>query len=125
MKKQTLSRTIGTALLSGIVLAACGQGKGPTTVAPQVITPLPSVYGTAPANSGIDSSPSGTLLRQFKARQKLQDRKQAIEQSALLQRLTDEFQKDTVARQALTTADLQRLHQIARLAKSIQSKLED
>ncbi|AFL88285.1 hypothetical protein Terro_1999 [Terriglobus roseus DSM 18391] len=65
------------------------------------------------------------LLERFKAKRRLTERKQAIEQAALLQSMTEQFQKDTATHQELTTADLKRLHEISRLAKSIQGKLED
>ncbi|AFL88626.1 hypothetical protein Terro_2365 [Terriglobus roseus DSM 18391] len=125
MHRHTLGNAIGIASLYLVASSTSGQGRGVATPPPQVIAPLPSVYESAPSSSDPGSSPSVLLLERFKAKRRLTERKQAIEQAALLQSMTEQFQKDTATHQELTTADLKRLHEISRLAKSIQGKLED
>jgi hypothetical protein len=53
------------------------------------------------------------------------DRKKALADSATLESMAEQFQKDTKDLSELTSADLKRLDEMARLVKSIKARLEE
>jgi hypothetical protein len=78
-----------------------------------------------PEISGNVGTRSAVLLDRLEGARKLEERRRAVQQSADLQRLTADFQKDLQCHEGLTKEDLKRLHEISRLAKSIATKMED